>query len=470
MLAGRVETMTLRAGAARVDITPPLGLPPGAWRLRSGLADGVQEPMLAQALVLDDGTSRIGVISTDLLWVTRDLTDRTRQRVTALTGIPPEAVLVSASHNHSAPTLLDPAGLRALVEADGYDAYRRTLPERLAGAVYGALRRLQPAAIGGDVGRAPGLTVNRVHRERPVDDSVTIVRVDDGQGQPLAVLVGFACHGTCVGGETLLWNADFPHALRATVEASHPGVECLFLQGCAGDVAPLDYWFGNPAPTPHGFPARDRVGGGVGREVERVLPSIRTRSDVRIAARSEVVALRRRELPWSVAEIGAAEARLGAVKEPVFGEAWPPGLHTVNSAQRFPALYQQGALTMYRGMLAEADRPLRAEVQALAVGDVGLVGMPFELFDGPGQVVRAAGPFGTTLVLGYANDYLGYLPPTDDFDLVAHVPLAEVLDQDRYRWAYGITNSNVARGEIDRLLRTAGDVLSLARQATRRGS
>ena len=61
----------LRAGVCRVDITPPLGVEPGAWRLRTGRADGVKEPLLAQALVLDDGARRIALVATDLLWMPR---------------------------------------------------------------------------------------------------------------------------------------------------------------------------------------------------------------------------------------------------------------------------------------------------------------------------------------------------------------------------------------------------------------
>jgi hypothetical protein len=98
-------------------------------------------------------------------------------------------------------------------------------------------------------------------------------------------------------------------------------------------------------------------------------------------------------------------------------------------------------------------------VQTLAIGETAVVGLPFELFSGPGRALRERSPFTSTLVLGYCNDYLGYLPPTEDLDRIANVPLEAVLDQARYRWAYGITNSHLDRGEIDRVLDAAEQAL-----------
>ena len=348
--------------------------------------------------------------------------------------------------------------MRAAVRTEGLDGYAAALPDRLAGAVYGANAHRQPAAIGAGVGRAPGISVNRVDPGRSVDDTLTVLRVD-GEDGVMAIVVGFACHGTCVGGQTLQWNADFPHALRSAVERAHPGTECLFFQACAGDLAPLDFWFGNETPVRHGLPARDRVGGALAAEVRRVLPTIWTATEPDLAIESLVVPLRRRRLPWSDAELDRVERRLAAESEPAFPEVWPDEVHTATSAQRFPLHYQRGALSMYRDMRRRQDVPVQAEIQALAIGDIAIIGNGFELFSGPGRGIRERSPFKTTLVLSYCNDYLGYLPPTEDFDRIADVPLDSVLDQDRYRWAYGITNTHLDRGEIDRLLEAADSAL-----------
>src|SRR5260370_34988024 len=187
------------------------------------------------------------------------------------------------------------------------------------------------------------------------------------------------------------------------------------------------------------YETRDAVGEALGAESVRVLAEIDPTADARVAAISRMLPLKRRQLNWDDHEIDLIERSLKNSPDPPYPQVWESQVHTTNSAQLFPLLYQRGAAAMYRDMRTRRDIPLAAEVQAIASGETAIVANPFELFNGPGLQIRRASPFtGATLVLGYSNDYLGYLPTTADFALIANVPLEELLDQDRYPWAYRI--------------------------------
>jgi neutral ceramidase len=456
--------LSLTAGVARVDITPPLGLPVGCWAARRCLAEGAREPLVAQALVISDGERTAAIVALDLVVACRDLTDTVRARTQLLTGIPPEALSVHASHNHSAPSLARGSGVAGLQDAAGFEGYTAILPDLVAGAVYAAWKSMKPARAGSAVTRAPGLSVNRTRRERPVDDAVSVIRVDGGDGSPLAAVISFTAHPITIGGITREWDAEYPGAMRAAFVQGAPGVEPMFVQGCAGDVAPFtDWWFGNSDASRHSYASRDELGRQLAEAALTAYERIEPTPDARVAAASEWLELRRRRHAYSADEIRAVMSEWQDRSQPDWPETWPPEIHTMTSAQQFPDSYMWGALTMYLDMVERADVPVRAEIQGIALGDAALITNSFELFNEAGSRIKEGSPFETTIASAYTNDYLGYLPLSEDLDLVDGVPLREILDQDEYRWAYGITNCNVDRGEVDRLI--AASTALLARLA-----
>src|SRR5262249_18177050 len=163
-------------------------------------------------------------------------------------------------------------------------------------------------------------------------------------------VVNFAVHPISVGGITVEWDAEYVAPLREVVESAAPGVECIFLQGCAGDVAPYDWWFGNHEASRHGYELRDRLGRSLGEHAVGLLGAIRGEADATLEVETAWLDLRRRRHPYGEEELRALAAELDADGAAEWPETWGPDVHTMTSAQMFPRTYQQTAVRMYIDM------------------------------------------------------------------------------------------------------------------------
>jgi hypothetical protein len=381
-----LQGATLKAGVAKVDITPPAGVPLWGYTLRD--STGTLDPLYARVLVLEVGDKRLALVALDLgRCFGHDSLERLRAAVRQSSGI--SYLLAAASHTHSGPVVQD-------VYRNGIPAWEVADLDKIAQAVADAHQHASEARLGTGYGVAyighnrhranPDGTVTWFERNptqiptAPVDPTVAVLRVDTADGRPLAVLVNYACHPVVFGRDNTQYSADYPAVMTKTVEEALGGQPlCFFLQGAPGDINP--YYAVTPVKE-NAVQRRDWTGAKLGQEAARVAKEIRTEA--------------------------AAEPSLDFAEDML-------NLHFRWNSEKF----RQAAMASAEAVdprAFDAYFPLTDPEQQLPVATVllnrriALMSMPGEPFVDFQMNWRARCPVSDCFFLGYANAYFGYFP------------------------------------------------------------
>jgi hypothetical protein len=428
-------TPTLRAGVGRAVITPPVGIAHAGWGVQTHQrAEGVDMDLLATVLVLANGPVEAALVDVDFCVVGRDLADPIRQAIADLCGIPFAHVRLSYTHTHSGP-MLGPSWMTEGEELIG--PYVASLAGRIAGAAWEAKRRLQPVRVAAGSGssdivvnRRLKLPTGRVVAGRNwdgfADREVKVVRIDDLDERPLAVIVHYGCHPTIMGHPNRLITPDYPGVVRQVVEHA-TGATCLFLQGAAGNVHAIVDYVGDVA-------VYRRLGAILGHEAARLALRLQT-----VPRQERLLRVMESGAPLGIyadepagEPDGTLRVATRAVRLPL--REYPPVPEVVAEAQQRAAdlatargrvgeeeLCVAVGLARRAGMLADKARrfgghtEVETELHGIRLGDVALVGFAGEPFSELGAQVKARSSFPHTLFSGYTNDYLGYLPTAEAY-------------------------------------------------------
>ncbi|MHC4433184.1 MAG: neutral/alkaline non-lysosomal ceramidase N-terminal domain-containing protein, partial [Planctomycetota bacterium] len=161
----------LRGGFSKVNITPPVGVWLSGYASRDRPSDDIHDDLYARALVLDNGSNAVAIISVDLLWIPPQITRQVRAMVTDKTGIPQQNVLISSTHTHFGPRIFSRTRLGPEEAHDKVDAsYISTLVKKMANSVFIAHKNLKDVSLGAARGQIPEIVYNR--RTRTADGSV----------------------------------------------------------------------------------------------------------------------------------------------------------------------------------------------------------------------------------------------------------------------------------------------------------
>jgi Neutral/alkaline non-lysosomal ceramidase, N-terminal len=418
----------LQAGAARIRLEPPLGLSMIGYGSRVGRAAGVHDDLAAQALVLGDGARKVVLCGVDLLAIGLRVADEIRAHVAAHSDIDADAILIAATHTHSAPIFNIFATPRAdaKVGDDRSLEWERALPGRIAGAILEANRRVEPAAIGTAAARFTLGTNRRLRRPDGsiqlaanyagvADAEANVMGVYRRDGSALAFLLNYPCHGVVLCEDNLLYSRDWPgfaldeiERLGASQSAAPP--IGIFMQGATGNIDPR---------SRGSFAVAEENGRSLGRAAFQALAAAPPVSDAEIAWRRIPISL---PLKSTDAELAIARECLAQTEASLRNHRGGDGYqlkrlrdHHEQSAQALRAL-QEMAQSNRRDKRADSERGLLATaLSAIAIGDTAIVGLPGEAFVEYGLALKANPYFARTFVVCYCNDLIGYIPTREAY-------------------------------------------------------
>lgn len=410
------------AGAATSNITPPLGEPiVGNWTPVP--ATYVHDELHARCLVLDDGETRVAIVVADNVGIPRRVLDEAKRQIQEHAAIAVERILIASTHTHSATTARSSAdrddGAAPLTD------YQRFLARRIADGVRRAIANLEPARIGWGSGSLAEQVFNRrwfmkpgphlknpfggtdqvmmnpavgspdlLKPAGPTDPEISFLSVQSESGRPISLLANYSLHyvgGVPNGHVSADYFASFARKLSDLLERDRqaPPFVAMLSNGTSGNINNIDFRGGQKRLPP--YARMELVANQVAAEVFRAMQGL----EYRDSARLKIV---QRELTLETRR-GDAQKLAGWAKDVL---ARPDSERPNHPRER---IYAERILHMLE-MPPRIDVPL----QALRIGDLAVVTIPFEVFVEIGLELKAKSPLPDTFVVSLANGANGYLP------------------------------------------------------------
>jgi neutral ceramidase len=378
--AATVAADFLRAGAARIDITPSEPVILAGYASRTNLSRGVHDPLSARAIAFAQGDRKLVLVSLDNLGFYNTTAKPLRDAILEACRLEPANLLLCAIHTHSAPMLT----LDAEKGHPNNVAYTKWLQSKLVEVVDQALARLAPAQIGIGSGSSP-VGVNRREAsqdgagkarivlgrnpEAITDREVQVLKATRYGGDvPFGVVFDYPTHSTSMGPRNYLVSGDV-HGLAAQFLERYLGGDVVAPEfaGASGNIDPWVRVLPEFRTSNGWIPEPVLMGTMLGEEVERVLEGIKS----------------------------------SMTNLPIQALFRPVELHGKRLEQEGPRA---------------AAPVVTFNVTVARLGEIAFVGLGGEVFNELGKAIKAASPFPATFVMTHCNGAAGYVPTRASYD------------------------------------------------------
>ena len=421
----------LRAGAATSVITPELGLP-----IVGGFtpfpAEHIHDELHARCLVLDDGKSKVALVVCDLLGIHRSVILEAKRLIEAELSIPPDHVMVSATHTHSATTALGPVNPRVYSSDVDLSDYERFVARRIADGVRRSVNLLRPAEIAFGTVEVPDHVFNRrwflkegtmpanpfgstaekvkmnpgagadnlVEPAGPIDPTVSFIALREPGGAMISLLSAYSLHYVGGVGQAHV-SADYYGYYSRGVErrlgeeSQDPPMVAMMANGTSGDINNIN--FKEPRGPKKPYEQMRYVAEDLAEKVTAALATAEWSTTAALDAR-----YRELDVKWRAIDENLLKwARETEASAPKIGDKAVLPLAYAGRLQR----------------LAKASPETKFPVQILRIGDVCIGTSPCETFAETGMEFRNRSPFKKSFMIELANGYYGYMPTPRHFEL-----------------------------------------------------
>ncbi|MBN2291449.1 MAG: hypothetical protein JXM70_03430 [Pirellulales bacterium] len=391
----------MQAGFNTVDVTPPVGSQLNGFIARLSSSTDVDAPLMVRALYLENEQTSLLIVGLDVLGIVPEFADRMVDDLSLHMGISKDSVLLASSHTHSGPMTVP---LRGLGPAD--DEYLVVLAEKIRQAAIAA--RDDKHAVTLSWGTAPlSIAVNRrqvmpddgrvVLGDNPDGPCETDVRVLQLAGEDRTILLfHYACHPYFLRADSSLISSDYYGHAAAALERQ--GYDCIYLNGCSGDIGPPADRDGPEAARRAGQELAEAVlvaCGNASVDENRILQIASSHFGLPHDALDDMHKI---ENDLAKADCTVRPQESG---EPVVQSrlktAWHEWFDKLQQAARRP-----------NGL-----EPLPARISIVRIGGGTVVALPGEVFYDLGRRVAAEISGEPLCVAAYCHGYIGYVPDAE---------------------------------------------------------
>ncbi len=357
-----------RAGIAVRVVTPDPLLPVSGGVGESRPTTQKQGELTVRALVLEEGTNRVAICSTDFLGFPSVLGNRVRAMVH---GIPGGNILIGATHTHSAPDCYGFPDGKGGTSADF--KYLESVCLRLREAIEEAMAGLQPVHLKIATGEAQGKIAYNYYAEQLYDPRCHVVQAILADGKPLATLVNYAIHPEVIGNSQGICSPDLIGPLCDQIAAGGGGT-AIFMNSAQGGMITADNR--RPGGEANDWAECQRIGRLLGTEALRLVHDAPTEMNPRLYCTSRMITF--------------------PVDSPLMRQLVK-------------------ALPSTQGSSA-AENTVTTQLNLVNVGDAQILTIPGEALPNIGYYLKRKMHGKHHLLFGLTNDAFGYILTREDYD------------------------------------------------------